>query len=672
MKKQWILLPIAATTCVTPLFVSCNKHKQADTFDKLLASYKQMLKDTVKTTDYENKTPDQIKQELDEQRYNNIFSEPCDTYFFKNIDYKNGDRAIWPAHLHIVRTLQIAMIADRDNNKELMEIAKKLTCYWLCNNFANSNWWFNEIGVPRDLSNLAIFLIKKLTSEQQDKLIEWIRHGSLKYAEATTKYTGTNMFWAGDITMKSACLVKDRDELNVMFDYVGEEIKQDAQEGFQSDGTYFQHRKLLYTGGYGRQGALLLAKIASAFKDSDLELAEDKLSIVVDFALDGMRYFTHKGNFNFQCMGRVFTRKQASDYGGGVTDLGNIEEMRYIADLPNCPRKEELKDLISKWEKRESTFEGIKYFPKSNFIACNFDGVYIGLRGNKEDLICSEMGNGENQLGHNLAYGFTTCVMETGQEYADISPVWDYSYIPGTTTIVEDDDTLNAYTTEDDAGITKTGTYYGGINAKDGIAFTSQATFHKFRDPENTSLYKYNMNYQIASFACNDGVAILGCNIAVNQGAELHTTVDQFVKQGEVKLLNNDASLQHNNVVYTNITSDDAKLKFKEGDVTQPWNRNNHSYQDLSDTIKKHVVGVTLDYGSENGQEPLQYGYTIQTKKQFDANKKFKIAKNDDEAQAVQLPNGKIACIFYQNNINFDFDGITCSGNKGEFKIFSK
>ncbi|MCQ2956520.1 MAG: hypothetical protein MJ233_01280 [Mycoplasmoidaceae bacterium] len=93
-------------------------------------------------------------------------------------------------------------------------------------------------------------------------------------------------------------LAKDYSEIELMFEKVGDEIKLDKDEGFQSDGSYFQHGHQLYSGGYGRQGALLLAKIASAFIDSDIELDENKLKIIISFVVDGLKYFTHKNNFN--------------------------------------------------------------------------------------------------------------------------------------------------------------------------------------------------------------------------------------------------------------------------------------------------------------------------------------------------------------------------------------
>lgn len=663
MKKQWILLPIAAVSTVAPLSVTSCSDTQA--FEQLTNSYVEMLKETISLKDYEGKTPQQIKQELKTKTYIDKFSQPCETYFFDNINYDDEDRAIWPAHQHIVRTLQIAMIADRDNNNELFDIATKLTCYWLCNDYVNSNWWFNEIGVPRDLSNLAFFIKDKLTKEQQDKLIEWIHHGSLKYNEATQRYTGTNTFWACDITMKSACLTHDEDEMNIMLDYLYNEIKLDANEGFQSDGTYFQHDHLLYTGGYGRQGAIMLAKIASAFANTRKYVLDDKkLKIVVDFVLDGMRYMTHKGNFTWQCMGRTFTRKQASEYAGGVTDLGNIVDMKYLANLPNCPRREELNDLISKWEKKESTFSGIKFFPKSKFIACNFDGVYVGLKGTDGNMVNCEMGNGENMLGHNLSYGFTTAVMDTGKEYDDISPVWVYDYIPGTTTPEETDSDLLFYDNDMDTSAKKGGTFYSGYNDEHNVAMVSQTSYQRYRS--SPTQYTGSVNYTITAFACDDGAVILGTNIySTGEIGLLHTTLDQFdIQSDNYGLSDDEKTFMHDNVVYKNIeVGADQKIGISGGgEVVQPWWRNNSSYGD--ETITKRPIIVYL-----SNPDKSHYAYSIQSKNQQD--KQFKVACNTTVAQAVELPNGKIAAIFYTNG-DFEYGSTKYEGNKGEFKIFPK
>lgn len=656
MKKTWLLLPIAASQCVMPL-VSCSPTRVYD-YEEMISSYRKMLLETIDTTTYEGKTPQQIRQELDIE-HETKFQQEFDAYYFKDIVYESDDPAIWPAHQHIVRTLQIAIIAYRDNNAELMDIANKLTGYWLCHDYENPNWWFNMIGVPRDFSNLAIFVINNLPSDQQASMLEWIHHGSLKYNKETLTQTGTNMFWVGDITMKSGLLAKDNSELDLMYEKVFNEIVLDNDEGFQSDGSYFQHGHQLYTGGYGRQGALLLAKIVSAFVNSDIKLDEKKIGIIVNFALDGMKYFTFKKNFNWQCMGRTYTRKQAAQYNGGTTDLGNIAELRYFAQLPNCPRKDELNQLLDDWDKGKTTFTGVKYFEKSRFLATCIDDVYIGFKGTNSDLVNSEIANGENIIAHNLVFGVNTCVMQTGEEYADIAPLWNYSELPGTSAYVESDEELEEYD-NDSFKNTKLGTFYGGFNKDEQIGFVSQNTSHK--------LHNDKTEYLITGFATPYGLAVLGNNVTNDGGKQLTTTIQQCIKKDDdiVTTSSDNKTITHNNVIYSNIEdSATSILTSKVDDRNCSWHRNNHTY--LKDDTKQ---GKVLTIQIDNSNRP-QYAYSIQPKAKHDIGV-FEVAKNDEDAQAILMPNGKIACIFYKDNVEFTYKNVTCIGNKGEFKIFSK
>lgn len=663
MKKHWLLLPIAASTSLMPLVSCSNEQKHIYDYDNLLQSYKKMLLETIDTTRYAGKTAQEIiSSELEECKIT-TFSKPYDAYRFnaQEIDYDDGNTSLWPAHQHIVRALQIAVLAHQQKNKELMDIANKLAIFWLGNNFKNDNWWFNQIGVPRDFSNLAIFVLKNLSSELQKSMIGWIRHGSLKYNKDTLDETGTNMFWAGDITLKGGLLSRDDDEINIMFEKVGNEIELDKNEGFQSDGSYFQHGHQLYTGGYGRQGALLLAKIASAFVNSDIKLDEDKLSIVVNFVLDGLKYFTHKINFNWQCMGRTYTRKQAAQFDGGTTDLGNIDELRYLAQLPNCPRKEELTELLDNWKNQQPSFDGIKYFEKTRFLASCIDGIYIGFKGTNLDLINCEIANNENLLAHNLTYGVNTCTMESGDEYADISPLWNYWKIPGISAYEESDEELSQYDNEDFKR-TKPGTFYGGYelyNQNHGVGYVSQSSWHTLVWPSVTQ-------YQIIGFATPFGLAVLGTGVQNNTQA-LTTTVQQCLKCGRDATLSSDEkSVTHGNVVYSNIDSNEnCKLSMDVKEVDSVWSRNNQSYSD--DPISGEVLTVTIDNPVQT-----QYAYAIQPLKEVNQGNTLKVVKNDEFAQAILLPNQKIAAMFYQDGVEFDFEGVHCQGNKGEFKFFNK
>lgn len=669
--KKILLLPSIVAITATPLIglASCSPTITIYPFEDILSSYKKMLTETI-DTEYGQQEASIIMGNIDIDIDIEHFDQPTQIYSFKDIVYTDPDQAIWPAHQHIVRALSIAVAADKETDQAIKEekfnIATNLILYWLCHEYVNPNWWFNEIGVPRDLSNIALFIWDRITIKQRNMLLEWIHHGSLKYNPNTQSYTGTNTFWAGDITMKSAALVEDREEMDLMFYYVGNEIQLDQEDGFQSDGSYFQHGKQLYSGGYGRQGALILAKIASAFNDTDFRLKEDKLSIIVNFVLDGLKYMTHKGNFTWQCMGRTYVRKKGSNYHPGVTDLGDIREFKYIAKLPNCPRKEELQNLIANWQLEETgqaNFEGIRYFPRSQFIACCFDGLYIGVKGTKPELINSEIANNENILAHNLVFGFNTCVMDTGSEYDDISPVWDYSYLPGTTTAVETDGEL-AYYDNNDFKTRQEGPCYGDYNQEHNVACVAQKGSHSYRDKSSHDITG-SIGYRITSFACNGGIVVLGTDIDNKTGQTLHTTVDQYISASTDKD-QTAKSLTKDNVVYTNLGKDsNCQLTMSViKDKQCSWYRNNHSYSQ-EDMAQANVTTITLS----NPVGYTSYAYAIERK---DKGISPEVIQNDDAAQAIKfIDNGveKLACLFWQNK-PVKYQGHEYIGNVGELKVW--
>ena len=276
----------------------------------------------------------------------------------------------------------------------------------------------------------------------------------------------------------------------------------------------------------------------------------------------------------------------------------------------------------------------------------------MSFKGTNDKMINSEKGNGENLLGFNLSYGTTTCVMDTGKEYFDISPVWQYDSLPGTTALTEDDETLDKwYDNTEFRRLLEEGIYSGGVT--NDATFSMQSTKH-----EGTT-------YTVTCFATNDGMVILGCNLVNKDDKDLHTTIEQcIVHDGQTPSISDDCQVvTHGNVVYSNL---DLEEKFeidntKLSGVSGKWYRNNHAY-DPQDTATAKVLHVKLDRKNKNS-----YAYCIQPKTKI--TKKFIVICNNPEVQAIKLPNGKIAAAFYKD-ATFEYDGRTYSGSAKEYKIF--
>lgn len=671
MKKRFLILPIlTGVTAFTPLAACAKESIPSFDFDVIKQNYYSDMINTAPASKYDDWTSEQIKTELTPVTIVGALDKEYETYRFTNINYFDGDHATWPAHLHIQYSLQIAISAikyedDEIEKEEKLDIATKLTYFWIANNFKNWNWWFNTIGVPRDLSDLALIIFDRLSPRGQERLMEIIHRGSLLFNPETRTYTGANLIWYSDITLKSAVLLRNNKEMNMMTKYLLKEIKLDAPEGFQHDGTFFQHGREIYNGGYGRQGSTFICKILSAFAETKFKWPAEKLDILVNYILQGIKYTTHKGQFDYLVMGRALSRKSAAMVDGTGTDLGNVYLYRLLSKIVSGEKMDQIMEFLVKLENNQSSFEGIKCFPVSSYITMNVgSGVYIAFKGVTNTLVNSETANSENILGHNFSFGANTSVMNTGGEYQDISPVWNYARLPGTTCIDEDDEALAKYNDHDFKAPICDGPFFCGET--DGVAFCMQKAYHGYRNGTEAEdeLPKDKLHYTITCFATNKGMAILGSNIHF-EGATAKTfttTVEQCIKTGEVKNYG-DQLVSHGPVIYKNINSNvTSKFIVLEQPRTGSWKRNKLSY-DEDDRKTTDILQITY-----SSNDPSKYAYSIQPDATKDFN--FKVACNDDKIHAIDIGD-KIAVACYEP-WHFTYESQTYQIDKIGYSVIDK
>lgn len=648
MKKNLLILPLAPVIFAGCLpTVSCSIHAAQTKFEIMHDDYRDMLINCINTSAYDQMSVEEIKGLLTEVVVTGALEEDTKAYKFNDLDYDSTDQAWWPPHQHLRRTAVLAVLGAKKNNTEITNIAVKLLCFWLGNEFINpgNNWWFGMIGVPQELTNIGLFILDNIPEKGKTKFFNDLRKGTFKYGEGTRTQTGTNLFWCADISLKSGIFDKDDEQINEVTQLVRSEIVMhhgDA-EGFQDDGTYYQHGNQLYNGGYGRQGVLTICRMLAAFTRTGMPLTNEQIDIVDTFPLDGMKYFTHKGYVNYQTMGRTYTRKESGLVTAGATDLGNILEFKTLSTFDHCPRRDDLNKLLNSWQNNESTFTGIKYFPRSCMLTMNIDNVYMSFKGTNNTLINTEKANSENFLGYNLSYGTSTCVMSTGQEYFDIAPVWQYDSIPGTTALTENDEQLKIHT---DFGAKLQGTFNGGYDATNKIAYSMQKTS------------KDNNHFTVTCIGTGDGMILIGSGLTNDNSEPLHTTVEQCIAQDSVFTSYDKTQVLHGNVLYTNL-EDGSKFDTFVGDVEGDWSRNNTSQ---TGSVTKRMLKITIDDANQS-----KYAYCIQPFSKRDM--KFKVISNTEANHAILLPGNKIAAAFYTES-EFIYEGTRYAGGNNEFKIF--
>ena len=293
--------------------------------------------------------------------------------------------------------------------------------------------------------------------------------------------------------------------------------------------------------------------------------------------------------------------------------------LKLLANADGIPRKDELLQFLDTVQGNGDRFEGTKYFDSLAVLTHKKNGMYIGIRGRRSGILGAEKCNEESVLAYNMSYGTVSCVMQSGKEYYNISPVWDYAKIPGTTARAESDDELLAHEKWSETLESPCKTR-GAVEGDIGI-------LTEYCEHDGVSLN--------ATFFTFDGSLVaLGADIKVDDGAEVYTTVEQCIADS---VIIGDSTVINGDVIYKNLDERCEFLTTAQA-VAGDWKRNSrfmNSTPDIADVLTVVIPNTTG--GS--------YAYLVTN----DEENTVKVVSNDSYCQAIELGDGKVLAAFHED-----------------------
>ena len=559
---------------------------------------------------------------------------------FDDIDYSSDDPNTWytPGHLRYLCDLAVIYLRDNTCDKdEVKSLISRGLNEWIKNDYIHTSWWHSEINVPWAMSDFCILAWELLTPEQKKWCDIIMSRGSMRVNYSVHFWTGANLTWGANTSVKHAVLLGDEEYLGQIADRLYKEIDY-GREGIQPDGTFFQHGPKLYVGGYGRNfisGSIGLLKLLDG---TAFALSERKRDILESFLIDGVRWMIHRDMFDWTACGREFSRHE---WGGASMVAGSIREYLTLS-LPK--RRAELEEMRDAIFSNKTCAQGVKYFPACCLMTAHLGDIYIGFRGISNKTTASgEVCGDEGGLSANMAYGTSTCVMNSGKEYYEISPVWNFCRVPGTTTRDETDEEL--FTHAMDGYRLQTGDRFDGSQLGD-CAYSAQTVEHN------------GIRATVVAFGTPWGVAILGSGISSDRDETLTTTVEQCFLCGEYTAT--DDLVVHDGVKYVNLDKQNKFVTVAEH-RTGSWKRNNTALSDAP--VEADVFEVTLTRGHDG------YAYLISPE---DADERFEVLENTEDVQALRIPDGRVFIHFFAESEYVLPDGRKVSGHRCECKVLDK
>ncbi|MEI7423185.1 MAG: polysaccharide lyase 8 family protein [Prolixibacteraceae bacterium] len=557
-----------------------------------------------------------------------------------DIDYASKQRGSWDPATHLSRLQSMAKAYQKEGSAYYHDpaiLTKILLAldYWNVNDLQCPNWWYPEIGVPMSLAPTLILMEKELSKEQMAASIKILDRAKIRM-------TGQNKVWlSGNVLMKSL-LLRDVETIKKAAASIQEELKVSLDEGIQPDGSFHQHGPQIQFGNYGLAYVGDMIKWIKILRMTPFSFDENKLAILRNYLFDGQQWVVWKNQMDISACGRqLFVDAQM----GKARSINNFFSQMETLD----PTFAEQYKQAGKYE----SVTGNKHFWNSDFQVQRNPGYYFSVKMCSERVIGAESCNSENIRGYYLGDG-ATYLYQSGKEYENIFPYWDWKKIPGTTTL-QDDQELPVLTA---SGYRIKSGFVGGVS--DGINGVAAMD------------YKRNgIKAKKAWFNFNNQIVCLGSGISSSEKFPVATTINQVFLQGEVMVKDKsdlviapESSLTlspvwilHDHTGY--IFPQKSTLKLDTKTVSGSWNQVALMYK--METIQSGIFKLWFDHGTNPIDQKYAYvlvpGATKALLHEMSGKPSFKILQNDTTIQAVTSADKSLSGVIFYKAGKIDLPG---------------
>ncbi len=533
-------------------------------------------------------------------------------------------------------------------DKKLKQIIYSALNYWLANDFICQNWWHNQIGTPNALVTVLLIMDTDLTKEQIAKTLPIVGRAHLNATGA--RPSGDRIKIAG-ILAKTLLFNRDEAQFKEVIRVIEGEIKFATGRGMQYDYS-FHHRedRVNNTLSYGLGYADAFAEWASFVAGTKYQFSEKPLQQLIDYYLDGICKMMVYGKYSDTgAKNRDITRSERHRAFGTATperlltatdyrknELEEIIRIRMSEAAPN------LSHSTFFWQAEHFTFQRPTYFTSVRMYSIRNDNMEVPY-------------NGEGLMNHHRGDG-TNYISRTGDEYADLAPVYDWQKIPGATILQKPE-------LPSENEIQKNGlTDFVGAVTDDKYG----AVVFDFKSPHDPLAAKKAWFFFDSEYVC------LGTGINSKSKLPVATTLNQCLLRGDVLLMNGNQKsviqkgerrlelvkwILHDSIGY--IFPEVQKVYLSNHSQTGSWFKVNRQSDSPKNEISKDVFKLWIDHGAQPANASYQYIVVPSTTVKMmesQAGQNIEILTNTPEIQAVKHSGLNISqVVFYQS---------------GEIKIF--
>ncbi|WP_345952918.1 polysaccharide lyase family 8 super-sandwich domain-containing protein [Mucilaginibacter sp. PAMB04168] len=620
MKTSYAIL---FTICLVP-FAAFGQGVTGSDLDYVRSTTRRLLlSDTAYATEQSYRVTDDVKYTTDGPGY---FKSLKEDGSWADLDYQSPMRSAWLPSWHLYRTMLMCRVYYKTHDAVYLKAVHLALKFWVKNDFQCSNWWQNNINTPFAFSSLMIMLDKDAIPEELAYLNQVLVKRMPVY-----RATGQNLIWQLDNQARAAMINHDEAGFARLIKEMQSIITVSLKEGIQPDFSFQQHGVMLQFGNYGLHFVNSLLFWMTVTAKTNFAFEPGKQKMLFDYCSNGLRWTVFKQRMDLTAIGRQLRTDCGLKRGevllnnfGLLRSFDTGDACKYAMDGFNYPGSANctLKANRSFW-----TSDYMVHMQKDKYM------MSVKMHGSFVKRI--ESINGENLRGPYLNDG-VTLIQQTGNEYRNIEPLWNWQMLPGITT---------------DTSITLTKAFATANNSpfvgqvSDSVAGISAMIYNRMD-------VKANKSY----FFVDDMLIALGAGITSLHPTQTFTTVNQrFAGNSKVYLGKNkqgEAWLWHDNMVYI---FPDNKQEPITDNAKRQGNWINIDKASADKTVKGEVFTTYLSHAKKN-----DYAYIIkpavnlEQAKSISENTSVKVLVNTATVQAIQSGSRVMAVFYAPGSVTMD------------------
>ena len=550
------------------------------------------------------------------------------TMYFSDIDYQSENRAAWPVLDAFSRILRGAAsyqkITEQGNKELLLRLVRGHLLYLSRNHIVSSNWWYNEIGIPQKVGRILLLMEGLLNPETVAGMLSYLEVGSFSKNEKVFRHEGANLLWISEVSILYAVFMSDTEALQLASKMASMATFGTDVAGVQSDGSFFQHGKFVYSTGYGRSFIQVLCPLIYYLNNTSFAFSKEAVDNLLIHLLDGVRLMSFGSSFDYLTMGREYIRLNA------VGNSSLAFSLAYLLKCEDISRQNEIKEFYDEINTQSSKLSLTKYFDVGHFLISRNPYLYCSWKTLGDGMVTAEICNRENVLGINYTYGTSSCTMRSGKEYFNVAPLLKYDFIPGTTSRCETDEELISHpefhwSTPGRVVCNPELLLDGGI-CTDGISVAILEVKHS------------GVHQRSCALATPYGMVYTGSAVTCDGGEALHTTIEQCNLLYDLK--EQGSLISHGDICYLNL-SEDTEFKCSVEHRIGNWNRISLFKQDSP--VEGDILTIYVEHHDSVGH----YAYEILPREYLEHKSKLLIL--DEKIHAVRLSDGREVYIFFED-----------------------